>query len=179
MKSRRTWLLGVLAVILGVGLVLIIYPLVQTRTMEDGPGPNSLPEVPTQVEIVEPHLLLPTEAGAPARIHLTVNNYSEDSIQITEVAIAHGDDTILADLSTPVVAEVASVDIGPGMQKSFGPGSEFTILSDYDSWVVPGAEINLRLTFGDGSTITVPIEVVSAVGQGGEIVGPELSEETR
>lgn len=174
MKSKRIWLQAILAVILGVGVVLIVYPLVQTRTMQDGPGPNTLPDVPTRLDIVNPRLLLPADAGAPAHIYLTVNNNSQDSVQITEVAIEHADDTILADPSTPAVARVSSIDIGPGAQERFLPGSEFAMLTDYDSWVVPGADIDLRLTLADGSTIRMPIEVESAVGQGGEIVGPDL-----
>ncbi len=179
MKSRRTWLLGLLAVILGVGVVLIVYPLVTASTIEDGPGPETLPDVPTRLEVTEPRLLLPAEAGAPAHIYLTLENHSQDSIQIRSVEIEHADDTILADPSTPAVQRVATIDVGPGQVERFGPGSEFAILSDYDSWVVPGADIDLRLTLADGSSIRMPIEVESAVAQGGEIVGPDLATEPR
>jgi hypothetical protein len=43
------------------------------------------------------------------------------------------------------------------------------VLSDYDSNVVPGAVVDMTLTFSNGETMSVPLTVRSSIGQGGTI----------
>ena len=172
MNSKRTAVLAVLAVILGIGIIAFVVPIIQNHTMDDGPGPDTLPTPARGLAADNARLVLPTQAGQPAAIFMDLHNRSLDTLHITEVVLDHADDTIIADIATPDISRVSSLDIEAGETLRFAPETQLALLSDYDAEVVPGAELTLRITIDDGTQFEFPVSVESALGEDGKVKMP-------
>ena len=151
----KRWFVPLLVILAIVAAVVWFVPLFP----DDETTAPSAPDFGSTVTIENPRLVLPPEAGEPARIYFDISNTGESNVYIAEVAIEHGDETTLARTEGPVADNLANMPINQGQTVVFGPDSDQAILTDYDSSVVPGAEVRMRLTFGNAETVTVPMEV--------------------
>ncbi|MBU1253834.1 MAG: copper chaperone PCu(A)C [Alphaproteobacteria bacterium] len=153
---KHKWKIIALAVAAAIAAVLLFMPpLVPDGDTEAPPAP----EFGSQVRIDEARLVLPTRAGAPARVYFDITNVGEGHIYISEVAVEHGDNATMTSFEGDDPQGLSTVSIERGETVVFGPESERRILTDYDSNIVPGTEIRMRLTFGNAETVTVPMRV--------------------
>ena len=113
-------------------------------------------------------LVLPPVAGQPARIYFEVTDRGdENAVCIREVAIEHPDVAKPFETRGPDMRRLANVPIHQGETVEFGLGERQVVLSDYDSDVVPGATLAMRLIFSNGEAVSTPLVVGSELNENG------------
>lgn len=152
---KRSWIAPILVVVAVVAAVVWFAPLFP----DDDTSAPPAPEFGSAVTVENARLVLPPEAGEPARIYFDISNMGERNVYIAEVAVEHADGVMIANIEGPVAANMANVPVNEGETVVFGPNAEQVILTDYDSNVVPGADVRMRLTFGNSESLTVPMQV--------------------
>ena len=171
-KNRIALLL--LALLAVAGLVFMFVPTVPIVTETDA-GLRAPPDPAERIEVSDPLLVLPSRAGDPAFVQMEITNVSNGSLVVTDVAVRKRDDSRIFNLETPARSPIAALQLDEGETVSFGALEDRAILANYDSTMVPGAEVDLLLILGDGEAISVPMTVGSMVGQGGEVQFPPVS----
>ena len=167
-KLSNTWIGVVLLVLVGIASLFFF-----ARDWSSDQGDrNYQGEMPARVTVENARLVLPATAGEPAAIYMAITNVSSAGVHVTEAALEHADATMIANLETPVANEASSLYIPPGETLRLAPETNYGILTNYDSTIVPGARASLKLKFEDGGIISVPLIVQSMVQEGGTIVPP-------
>lgn len=153
----------ILAVIVAglIGTVMLVWPLWQTATESDTEAPVA-PDFGSIIRVENPRIVLPASEGTAAMVYFDVTNVGDQTVQLTEVRLAHASATGMQDTDGPAWTPVAALPIDPGETLSLSPDGEFVVMSNYDSNVVPGAVIDVILVFGTSATVTVPTQVFPA-----------------
>lgn len=160
--SKHKWL--TVAVILAglVGSIMLLWPAWQSLSEPDKDALQA-PDFGSTIRVESPRIMLPERAGDGARVYLDITNVGEQPVVLTEVRLAHAGRTGMQETKGPAWMPVANLPVDPGETLSLDPDGEFAVISNYDSYVVPGAMIDLTLVFGTSATITVPAQVFKAV----------------
>ncbi|WP_305096536.1 hypothetical protein [Croceibacterium aestuarii] len=154
---QKHWMkIAVVAVIAVIGAVLFFAPF----TADDETTAPPAPDFASVAAVENARLVLPPDAGEPARISFDVRNLAADNtLYITGVAVENSSGAVLGSPERPVTESLAQVPVPPGETVSFGSGESQVVLANYNSEVVPGARVNMRLTFGDADSLVVPMTV--------------------
>ena len=172
MKRHHALAAIVLAALAVVGAVLFVVP----RFAADPAGPAEMagaPQPEPAVTVSQARLVMPA-SGTEAAVYLDITNRADATLYLTEAARDASGQATLAYLRTPEVKEATSLAIPAGETLRLAPESGFAIITGYDASVVPGATVPLTLTFSDGNSVRVPLEVQSMVGQNGVVRLPSL-----
>lgn len=140
---------------------MLLWPLWQTATESDTEAPVA-PDFGSIVRVENSRIVLPGSDGTAARVYFDVTNVGDQTVQLTEVRLAHASATGMQETGGPAWMPVATLPIEPGETLSLNPDGEFVVVSNYDSNVVPGALIDVTLVFGTSATVTVPTQVFPA-----------------
>ena len=160
--SRRVWIGIVVAIVaIGVGWMLL-QPMMR---QDEGPYPPPEADFGSIVTVSNARIVLPATAGNPAAVHLDIANRGERNVYLSEILVEHGGRAQLTDISRQTPKPSDNVDIAPGQTLRFGRGGERAILTGYDAYVVPGAEVTVELVFGNGESLSVPATVEAASGE--------------
>ena len=152
---------------------------VYTASLDEATEPGQQNEVRADaddsalVSVSGGRLILPTQAGEPALIAFQATNPTTSHVYISEARLLAGGATELIDLGRVVDQEISKIGIPPGETLDVTPDSELAVLTTYGPSVVPGATVEMQLTFSDATTTRVPLMVESAIGQGGRVNMPE------
>lgn len=156
------------AVLAGAGVVAFWWPIFPGAEDESQTQAPLAPDFEQRVRVAGGQLVLPPVAGGPATIHFEVTNLGNaNDVFIREVAIEHTGTAEFYETAGPDMRRLDQISISPGKTVSFGAQERQVVLANYDSTVVPGASVGMKLTLSDGQTLSVPLTVRSAVGQGG------------
>ncbi len=159
--SKHIWKIAVVAVLAIVAVVMFASPFAP----DDDTVASNAPEFGSTVKVSDARLVLAPVAGEPARVYFDVTNSGEKGLYITQVTVEHGsDDAMIARIDGPVNDDIANIPVNPGETVSFGPNARQAVLTSYDSSVVPGAKVDMRLTFGTSDSMIVPMEVMASEG---------------
>jgi periplasmic copper chaperone A len=153
--SKRKWIGLGLVVVAALATVLLILPWFA----DDDRAASSAPEFSAVAVIDDARLVLPPVAGGAAAIYFTIANRGLDTLFMTEVSLAEGRGTEFVYTTGATATPLVNVAIHPGETVRLGPGSGHIVLTGYNSNVVPGAAIDMTLTFQNGQTATVPARV--------------------
>lgn len=122
------------------------------------------------VRVEAGRMVLPSVAGALAMVHFKVtNNGKNDTVFINGVAIENASRTDMFETVGPDMRPLTNIAVHPGETVEFGLDSNRLVRSDYGEDVLPGATVQMTLRFADSRTLSVPLKVVSAISQGGEV----------
>lgn len=157
--SRRAWI-GIIVAIVAVGAAwMLLQPMMQ---QDEGPYPPPEADFGSVVTVSNARIVLPETAGNPAAVHLDITNRGDSNLYLSEILVEHGGRAQLTDISRQTPKPSDNVAIGPGQTLRFGRGGERAILTGYDAYVVPGAEVTVELVFGNGESLSVPATVEAA-----------------
>lgn len=117
------------------------------------------PEFGTVAQVSNARLVLPAVAGEPAAVYLQLTNAGENDLVVSGVGVEHAERAVLDRGGGPAASEAANVNVLPGQSLQFTPEGYHIAAIGYDSTVVPGATVDVTLTFGTAGTVTVPANV--------------------
>lgn len=156
--TRRT----VIGIVILLAAIVVGWMLLQPMgRQDDGPPPPDA-DFGSIVTIGDARVALPATAGDPAGVLFDITNRGERTIFLSDVVVQHGGRAQLTDLSHPDPKPLDTVEIEPGQTLRFGPEAGRAVLIDYDENVVPGAEVAVEFTFGNGESLSVPATVDAA-----------------
>lgn len=160
----------VIGIVILLAAIVVGWMLLQPMgRQDDGPYPAPDADFGSIVAIGDTRIALPATAGDPAAVLFDITNRGERNIFLSDVVVEHGGRAQLTDLSHPDPKPLDTVEIAPGQTLRFGPEAGRAVLTDYDENVVPGAEVTVEFTFGNGESLSVPATVEAArqdVGSG-------------
>lgn len=163
MKHRK-WIGIVIAIAGMIAMFILFFPLA-TDNEETSTGREQISLAPDfeQTVAIEPGtLVLPTVAGAPATIHFDATNVGEkNAVYIRAVSIEHTDHATMFTPRGADIRRLSNVPIHPGETVTFGSATNQLVLSDYDSSVVPGTSLRMRIGLSNGQVVDVPLTVES------------------
>lgn len=158
---KHTVVVAVVAVLAVIGALLFFVPYGQ----DDDTSYSNAPDIASRASVENARLVLPLDAGEPARVYFDVTNRAADfTLFVTDVAVEDSLGSMIASPQGPVTTKQAKVPVSPGETVRFGAEDMPVVLTNYNSDVVPGAQVRMRLTFGDADTLTVPMTVEYADG---------------
>lgn len=163
----------IFAVVVGAALaaLLLISPIsnwfVNTRT-ETLPEPKQL-----EVAVENPRLVLPIEAGDAASVYFDLVNRGTDDVIATAVSIEGVDRLDMFVRPGPGLSPAENILVAAGEEVSFAPEKRYLVAAEYGPTVLPGATLQLTITFGDSRSITSPLNVQSALGPSGIPTAPQ------
>jgi copper(I)-binding protein len=160
---RKRVLFVVVALACVAGVILFAAPIFQA-SVDDQTDFSAAPELGSTVQLSDARFVLPPRAGQPASLFFDISNAGSRSIQLVDVTVADNR-AVMISKEGPAPQQIASVEISPGETLTFGPYTESLIFSEYDSSIVPGADVRAELTFGNAEKITVsaPVSIEDAV----------------
>ncbi|RXZ65417.1 copper chaperone PCu(A)C [Pelagerythrobacter rhizovicinus] len=162
--SRRVWI----GVLVAIAAVAVGWMLLQPMNRQDeGAYPPPDADFGSTVTVSNARLVLPGTAGNPAMLLLDIANRGDRNLYLSEIVVEHGGRAELTDFSHPAPKLLDSIEIPPGETVRFEGGSERTILTDYNANVVPGAEVTVELTFGNGESLSLPATVEASLPEAG------------
>jgi copper(I)-binding protein len=148
---------------IGIGLLLVaivaMVLLVAPWFADDDTEEPSAPEFSAIAVIENARVVLPPVAGGAAAIYFDISNRGADTLYITEAEIGNGRGTSLSETDGPANLPMANLAIHPGTTERLSPGTGHVVLTGYGSELVPGAVAQMKLTFQNGQTVTVPAKV--------------------
>lgn len=154
--NRGAWI-GILIAIAAVAIGwMMLQPMAQ---QEEGPYPAPDADFGSVVTISNARVALPDSAGERAAVLVEMANRGDRNLFLSEIVVEHGGRAQLMDFTHPTPRQLDSVEIEPGQTVRFARAGERVILTEYDENVVPGAELNVEFTFGNGQSLTVPATV--------------------
>jgi copper(I)-binding protein len=155
--SKRHWIAGAVA-IAGIGAVgLLFWPTIVPE--RSNAHVTHTPSFQSLVAVRDARVALPVEAADPAEVFFTITNRGEDqTLFVTGIELA-GASVLIADPAGPVTTKMGNVAIQPGATVTFSPDGPHGLLPNYNSDVVPGAVLDLKITFGTSGTVSVPADV--------------------
>lgn len=156
MTNRVIWVL--IAIAAAVGAALFIVPMIQ-RAADNETEHSIAPEFGSVVSVENPRFVMPPRAGQSAALYFDVTNKGERSVQLVDVQVRGAAETKMTDVERPAPLGVATIRIDPGQTMRFGPGQQYLVASSYDGTVVPGAQVDVTLTFGNAQKLsfTAPV----------------------
>ena len=153
--NKRRIMIAILTLLAIVAAAAFIYPIFTREQVIAPPAPA----FGSTIEVENARLVLPATAGRPAVVHFAVSNLGQDTVFVTAVNVEHTRAAEMYDTERPSPLEIANVPVQPGETVQFGTGEQQLVLADYDSFVVPGAELRMVLTFGNAEAVAVPLPV--------------------
>ncbi|MBI1404346.1 MAG: copper chaperone PCu(A)C [Porphyrobacter sp.] len=156
--DRNKWLIAVVALAGLVALVMLVWPAGQ-RVSDPATEAAQAPDFGSTIRVSNARIVLPGGDGDRAHVYFDLANTGTQTVQLTQVRLAHGTGTGMAETGGPAWTPVAALPVEAGATLSFQPGGDFAVISDYDSSVVPGAAIDVTLVFGTSGEVSVPATV--------------------
>lgn len=158
---NRKVLITILAIVGGLAAILFLVPIFQTGTDGDTEAPNAL-DFGSVVRVSDATFALPPRAGQPAELYFSVTNGGPKSVQLVEVTVAGEKEALMVRTDRPAPQETATVEIAEGETVRFGPDDGLVVFSEYDSDTVPGASVDVMLTFGNAEKVlfSAPVTIL-------------------
>lgn len=117
-------------------------------------------------------LILPTVKGNPAAAYFTLTNSTKAPVTIAAVAVDGAGKAQMHLTSGGEMRMLDQVEVAPGAQLKFEPGSYHVMLFDLSPKLAAGAAAELTITFADGDKVSAPLTVEAAGGSStGESAG--------
>lgn len=168
---RTRWYAAALGTLAVVGVVAFVGPVgFWPEFTSTDPITASKPGKERSVSVEGGTFVLPSVAGTLAMVHFKVSNTgNQDTVFINGVSIENATKTDMFETVGPDMRPLTNVTIHPGETVDFGLDSNRLVRSNYGEDIQPGNTVQMTLRFADGETLTVPLEVTSAVRQGGAV----------
>lgn len=164
--TKRRWIALAIAV---AGLVLVgvmLFPAGQYVAGSDTEA-SPAPDFSSTIKVSPARIILPPRSPGPAQVVFDLTNSGKNTVNLTQVAVENAPRVNKIDASTPDPMEIANLPVEPGATVRFGPTSQHQLIASYDPNMVPGAQVQVTLTFGTAATITVPATVEAGTGPNG------------
>lgn len=155
--QERKWIAIAVGAVGVVGCAAMLWPtLLPTPSAER----TSPPDFGSEIVVTDARIALPATASEAAEVYFTISNReTSDSVFVTGVAVEGAGPGTLADASGPVTTQASNIEVSPGQTVTLSHETWHGIFPEYGPDVVPGAKLNLRISFANSGSVVVPAEV--------------------
>ena len=120
---------------------------------------SSAPEGKPGVTVSGARLVLPAVPGNPGAAYFALDNQSEATVAIADVAIAGAGTT---EMHTPDMKTVDRAEAEPRTTLTVAPGTLHAMVFDVSAELHAGTKTERTVTFSDGDKVSVPAQVQGA-----------------
>jgi len=130
-------------------------------------SPDALPpEAKPGLGVEGAMLVLPAVAGNPAAIYFTLNNTGAAPARLAAISVEGAGSTEMHETKGGTMSAVNGVDVPANGSAAFARGGLHVMVFGLPGNTLPGAELEMTLTFADGDKLSVPVKAVGAGAAG-------------
>ena len=129
----------------------------------NAPAPDGKPGISAS----DGRLILPAVPGRPGVAYFSVKNATTAPVELASVHIDGVGEAEMHQTAGGTMTPVDKVEIGPGAEISFAPGSLHVMTFQIDPKLKPGDATELTLTFADRDKTSIPLKIEALGGDMG------------